>query len=110
MWDVASEKKVMRRFPTEAAAKSWRSDARSAIRRATFQAPTRTTLREEALDGIENARAGEILTRSHTRYKPAALREVERSLNLHVLDDLGAQKVSAIRRREALVDRLTAKG
>ena len=111
-WDPSAEKKVTRTFPTEAAAKSWRSDALSAINKGAFQAPTRTTLREEADDWLEKAKAGVILTRSHTRYKPAVLREIERSLRLHVLDDLGALRVSAIRRRDiqALVDRLTEKG
>jgi integrase len=112
VYSARDGKKIVKSFPTEAAAKAWRSDAGSAVRKGTLQVAARTTLAEAAAEWLEKARAGEILTRSHTRYKPAVLREIERSMKLHVLDDLGAHKVSAVRRRDVqeLVDRLTASG
>jgi integrase len=112
VWDTRANRKVRKSFPTEAAAKAWRSDAISAMNKGAFQAPSKVTLRQEAERWVEEARAGIVLNRSHARYKPSVLREIERSLKLHVLDDLGAQKVTAIRRRDiqTLVDRLTAKG
>src|SRR5690348_11814329 len=112
VFNARTGKKQTKSFPTEAAARGWRSDALSIARKGGLQEPARGPLRAGAPEWPEKARAGEILTRSHQPYKPGVLREWERSLNLHVLPDLGGQKVSAVRRRDvqALVDRLTASG
>jgi integrase len=112
VYSAKDGKKVTRSFPTPAAARAWRADALSAMNRGGFRAPSKVTLRAHSEEWLAKAKAGEILTRSHTQYKPAVIREIERNLKLHVLDDLGAVRVSAIRRRDVqdLVDRLTADG
>ena len=73
VWSPRDETKIVKTFPTVAAARSWRSDALSAVQKA----PGKRTLRDEAVEWLEKAKAGEILTRSQTRYKPAVLRGIE---------------------------------
>jgi integrase len=105
-------KKIRRTFPTEAAAKGWRADATSALRKGTLKAPTRQTLREAADQWLERARRGEARTRSGVPYKPSALRGYDADLTNHVLPDLGALRLSEIRRRDVqdIVDRLVTDG
>src|SRR4051794_33687150 len=74
VWSPRDAKKIRRSFPTIAAAKSWRSDASSAVRRGTMQAPSRQTVREAGEEWIAKAQAGEARTRGGERYKPAVLR------------------------------------
>jgi integrase len=48
VWSPRDSKAIKRTFPTLAAAKLWRSDAQSSLRKGTMRAPTMTTVREAA--------------------------------------------------------------
>jgi integrase len=105
-------KKIRKAFPTRAAAIAWREDSRSAVRKRALRAPSATTLREATAAWLEGARAGLIRPRSGVPYKPAAIRNYERNLRLHVLPDLGARRLSDLEREDLqrLVDRMVAAG
>jgi integrase len=112
VWSPRDGRKIRKSFPTMAAAKGWRHDAASAVRRGTMQAPTRQTLTEAAEVWLEGAKRGAILTRGGTVYKPAVVRGYEADLRRFVLPELGAHPLARIRRADlqALVDRLVAAG
>jgi integrase len=112
VYSKRDSKKIGKCFPTKAAAASWREDSRSAVRRRTLRAPTSTTLREATKAWLEGARAGLIRPRSGAPYKPAAIRNYERNLRLHVLPDLGPRRLSDIEREDLqrLVDSMVADG
>jgi integrase len=105
-------KKLRKTFPTLAAARAWRADASSALRRGTLRAPSTLTLREAAEAWLEGADEGSIRTRSGDAYKPSALRGYEQALRTRLLPDLGAAKLADIERADVqdLADRLLARG
>ena len=110
VWDKSAGTKIRETFPTLAAADAWRTDKRSAVRRGTERAPTQTTLREAWEAWQIGAKDSTVRTRSGDLYKPSALRGYASSMRLHVLDDLGARKLSSITRLDLqdLADRLLA--
>jgi integrase len=69
-----------------------------------------TTLREAAETWLEGVKAGTIRNRSGHTYKPSAIRGYEAALRNRVLPDLGAMKLSEIRRVDIqdLADRMLA--
>jgi integrase len=97
-----------------AAAKKWRADATSQLGAGKRVAPSRETLRAAAEAWLAGAEADPptILNRSGHPYKPSVLRGYRADLYNYVLDDLGAHRLSDIRRADlqALVDRLLGKG
>lgn len=105
-------KKIRKAFPTKAAALAWRDDSRSAVRKRILRAPMSTTLRDATKTWLDDARAGLIRPRSGAPYKPAAIRNYERNLRLHVLPELGARRLSDIEREDLqrLVNGMVAKG
>jgi integrase len=114
VFDRRSRTKIRKTFPTLAAAKSWRSDASSQLRRGQLVTTTRKTLLEAAEAWQEGAEASPpvILTRSGTRYKPSVLRGYKADMINHVLPELGGTRLADIRRGDlqALVDRLLGQG
>jgi integrase len=110
VYSARDDKKIRKSFSTEAAAKAWRSEANVALRKGTLKAPTRETLRDAAerfLAGIDD---GTIRTRQGRLYKPSTRRAYRRSLEAHVLPELGGSRLSEIRRADVqdLADRLGA--
>jgi integrase len=105
-------KKIRKQFTSRAAAVAWRDDSRSAVRNRTLRAPTSTTLRDATTAWMDGARAALIRPRSGAPYKPAAIRNYERNLRLHVLPELGARRLSDIEREDLqrLVDKMVADG
>jgi integrase len=77
-----------------------------------MRAPTRVTLREAAEAWLEGARAGTIRNRSGDAYKPSVIRGYDAALRLHIVPDLGAARLSEIRRSDVqdLADRMQAAG
>jgi integrase len=73
VWSNRDRKRIRKTFPSMAAAKGWRSDALTAVRRGTLSAPSRTTLRAACERWLEDAGAGIVTTRGGDTYKPAAL-------------------------------------
>jgi integrase len=112
VWSVRDQKKVRKTFPTLAAARAWRADTESGVRRGVVRAPVPTTLRQAADAWLEGAAAGTIRTRSGHPYKPSALRGYEAALRTRILPDLGGVKLADISRLDVqdLADRLLAEG
>jgi integrase len=112
VYDQRTGRKIYKTWPTLAAAKSWRADATSGLRKGTFRAPTQTTLRDAAEAWLEAIKRGEVLARSRRPYKPSTIRGYEHDLREYVLPELGAVKLGEIRPDDlqALVDRLVGAG
>ena len=112
VWSARERKRIFRTFPTLAAAKAWRGDAQVALRKGTLRAGPSATLRDAAAAWLEGVRAGAIRNRSGHRYKPSAIRGYEAALVARVLPELGAARLSDIRRidLQEFADRLCADG
>ena len=112
VWLPHDRVKVRKTFARLDEAKSWRTDALKAVKDGKISAPSKLTVREVADAWLMQAKNGEALTRSGSRYKPAVLREHERTLNQHVYPTLGAVRFANLRRRDVqkLVDQLVGKG
>ena len=95
-----------------AAAKAWRSDAQVALWKGTLRAGPSATLRDAADAWLEGVHSGAIRNRSGHRYKPSAIRGYEAALAARVLPELGAARLSDIRRIDLqdFADRLCADG
>jgi integrase len=112
VYSARDEKKLYKAFPTLAAARAWRADAGSAVRKRTLRAPTRTTLREAWKQWLDGARDGTIRNRSGDPFKPSVIRSYDQAYALYLDDDLGAAKLGDIDRLHVqdLADRLLARG
>jgi integrase len=93
-WSAREQKKLRKTFTNLNEAKNWRADSGGAIRKGTLRSPTRTTLREAS----EAWLAGSIRTRSGDPFKPSSIRGYDQALTLRVLPELGALRLSEIRR------------
>src|SRR5262249_2587798 len=91
-WSARDAKRLRKTFPTLAAARAWRSEAQTAIRRGRLRAPAGTTLREAAEELVDGTRSGKVRTRSGDLYKPSAVRSYEAALRDRVLPTLGAKR------------------
>ncbi len=108
VYSARDRRKLRHTLPDVAAAKGWRHDAASAVRKGTMTVPTRLTL---GRGGRGVACGRESGCGPHARglaVKPAVLRGYEADLRRYVLPDLGTQGPGALRRAylQALVDRL----
>ena len=105
-------KTLRKTFPTLAAAKAWRADAQSAIRRGTLRGPSAITI-AEACDAWERGvREGSIRNRSGDPYKPSVIRGYSQSIRLYIKPELGSRKLSSVSRVDVqdFADRLLASG
>jgi integrase len=104
--------KIRKTFSTETEARHWRHDAVGDVRRGKLKSPTRVTLWEAANVWIEGAKEGTVRNRSGDAYKPSVIRSYDAALRLHVLPDLGAARLSEIRRTDVqnLADRMQGAG
>jgi integrase len=103
-------KKIRRTFARESEAKSWRADALHALARGGLRAPKPTTVREAWDEWYEGAKGGGVRNRSGDRYKPSSLRDYERNMRVRVLPELGAVRLTDLRRPDLqeFADRLLA--
>jgi len=95
-----------------AAAKGWRSDAITQVRRNRWQPPTQRTLREVGDEWLDKAKRGEVRSRRRNAFKGSTLRGYENALKTYVYPDLGHRRLSDIRLRDVqeLVERLNGQG
>ena len=112
VWSAREQKRIRKTFAALADARAWRAEAQTALRRGTLKAPSQVTLREAAEASVAGARDGSIRNRSGDRYKPSVVRGYETSLRLRILPELGARRLSEVRRADLqqLVDRLLGRG
>jgi integrase len=104
--------RLRKTFDRESEAKSWRSDQLVALRRGKSIMPAKITLREAAEEFLRLAQEGQIRSRGGRCYSPATLRGYKRDLDARLLPDLGALRLTEIRRKDVqdLADRLMAEG
>ena len=100
VWSNRDGRRIQKTFTTEAAALTWREDARVDLRRGVLVAPRPTTLREFAETWLAGALDGSIRNRSGDRYKPSTLRGYEQALREYVLPEVGAAKLQELRRQD----------
>ena len=112
VYDRRTGGKIRKTFATETEAKAWRAEATTAVGQGRMRAPTKVTLREAANEWLAGARSGAIRNRSGDRYKPSAVRGYSAALRDRILPDLGALRLSEVRRPHVqdLADRLLAEG
>src|SRR4051794_37155513 len=63
VWSNRDGRRIRKTFPTLAAARSWRTDAKKELQDGTMRAPTTETLRQFADFWLEGAETGTILSR-----------------------------------------------
>jgi integrase len=112
VWSAREGKRLRKTFATLAAARAWRAEAQTAIRRGTLRAPMATTVREAGEALVEGMRTGRVRTRTGDRYKPSAIRSYEAALRDRVFPELGGKRLGAVQRRDVqrLADDLLAEG
>jgi len=93
-------KKIRKTFSREAEARSWRSDALSALDKGVLRAPKRTTIRQAWDSWYKGAKAGTIRNRSGDPFKPSALRAYKGAMRREVLPEFGAIRLSELRRSD----------
>lgn len=105
-------KRLTKTFPTLAAAKAWRQDTTVEVRRGARCASNGLTVRVTAERWLRAADAGTIRNRSGDLYKPSVLRGYEQALRIRILPELGAAKLSELRRSDVqrFVDRMLGLG
>jgi hypothetical protein len=96
VWDAAAGKRIRKTFSTKTGAKQWRSDAQTALRKGELSGDRGPTLAAASAVWLDGLRAGHILNRSGDPYKPAAIRNYDRDLRLHVLPVLGHLRLSEL--------------
>jgi integrase len=112
VWDADARKRISKTFSTKTAAKQWRSDAQTALRKGELSGDRGPLLKDAFEDWLDGLRAGHIVNRSGDIYKPAAIRNYERDMRLHVLPVLGHLRLSELTTRDVqrLVDKLIRDG
>ena len=112
VWSPREGREIRRSFRSLAAARSWRAEAQTAVRRGTLRAAPAPSLREAADALIEGMANGSVRNRSGDAYKPSVVRGYRAALDRYVLRDLGAMRLDVIRRADvqALCERLIAAG
>jgi integrase len=98
VYEKRTKVKHKRTFATLAEAKAWRTHASSQLLKGRDVGHSQQTLYEAAEAWLEGAKAGTVLNRGNRPYKPSVIRTYERDLNNYVLPDLGAHKLTDIRR------------
>ena len=80
VWSNRDGKRIPKSFPSQAAAKAWRSDAAGAVRSGRMRAVKSVTVDQAAEAWLAGARDGSIRNRSGDPYKPSAVRAYEKEL------------------------------
>jgi hypothetical protein len=112
VWSKRDGKRIRKTFPTLAAARTWRTDAKKALQDGKMRAPSPETLRVAGDALVAGMKDGSVRKRGGEPYKPSVIRSYENVLTKRVYPDLGAVRVSDLQRRDlqALADRLAGNG
>jgi hypothetical protein len=100
VFDRRIHTKVRKTFATLKEAKAWRAAATTHVNEGRQITRSRMTLRDAAEAWLAGAEADPptVLTRSGQPYKPSVLRGYRHDLEQHILRDLGAVRLSDVRR------------
>ncbi len=112
VWSARDQKRLRKTFSTLSAARAWRAEAQTAIRRGTMRSPVAITVREAGEELVEGMRSGRVRTRSGDRYKPSAIRGYEAALRDRLVPILGGKRLGDVQRRDIqrIADDLLADG
>src|SRR3954453_18315358 len=112
VYDALSGRRVSKTFKAAAEARRWRATTQALSAKGVRLAGGDASLHDTAAAFVEGMRSGAVRTRTGEPYKPAFVREYDRSLRLHVLPQLGGARVGRIQRRDVqrLVDEMLARG
>jgi integrase len=112
VWSAREGKRLRKTFPSLAAARAWRAEAQTAVRRGTLRAPVATTVREAGETLVEEMRSGRVRTRSGDRYTQSAIRSYDAALRDRIFPELGGKRLGDVQRRDVqrLADDLLAEG
>ncbi len=112
VFSARDAKKIRKSFSSLAAAKAWRDETATALRKGALRASKGATLRDAADAWLDAAEEGTIRSRSGLPFKPSTLRVYQQALRQHVLPDLGGRRLGEIRLVDVqdLVDRLLGTG
>ncbi len=112
MWSARESTRIRKTFATLAAARAWRSETQTGVRRGTLRAPAHTSVSEAAEELVAGMKTGRIRTRSGDVYKPSAVRSYEAALRDHVVPRLGSTRLGDVQRRDVqrIADDLLAQG
>src|SRR5690242_3564793 len=100
VFDARTGRKLRRQFKTEAAARGWRVDTMSGVRRGsvpTTGSPTVRAATDLLLAGMES---GAIRNRSGDIYKPSVVAGYRRMVARYILPFLGARRIADVRRAD----------
>ena len=112
VFDKRTGERVIKSFPTHAAAKTWRQDAIIALRNGGLTPAAKITV-ADALDALlDGMESGHVLDRTGKPYKPATRRSYRTAVHSYLKPALGHWRLSELRRRDVqdLVDDLRARG
>ncbi len=115
VYDPRSKSKRQKVFSgkgAKSAAKNWREDTGSALRKGPLPTPSRQTVEQAARAWLKGAREGEIRKPDGSPYKPSVLRQYEADLENKLLPEIGHIRLSTLHRRDVqrLADRLVGDG
>ncbi|MFL5953851.1 MAG: tyrosine-type recombinase/integrase [Gaiellaceae bacterium] len=115
MFSVHDGKKIRKSFATEAAARQWRADATSAVRRGAMRSPSPTTVRDAFEAFVAGARTGSVRTKAGAVYKPSVIRRWDGAMRVRrdgvsLLHEIGGLRLADVDRNrlqavvEAMLD------
>jgi integrase len=110
VWSNRERKLIRKSFPSEAAAKTWRHDAATAVKAGRMRAAAAPML-EHAIDAWKTgAEAGTIRTRGRRVFAPSKIRAVEQNYRLRLRDCFGRDRLDRIMLQDVqeFVDELDA--
>lgn len=104
--------KLQRAFPTLAAAKQWREDARVDLRRGSLVTGSSKTVEAAGQDWLDGVRDGSVRNKSGRPYKPSVIRSYEQLLRIYVNPSVGAIPLGELTSAEVqrMVDDLVKTG
>jgi integrase len=100
VWSRRDGRKIRKTFATKAAARAWRAQAESEVRRGRLRAPTGTTFAAAASDLLAGMKDGTIRRKGGDPYKATTLRSYRRSLELYLLPEFGRVRLHQITRND----------
>jgi integrase len=109
--DAKTKRRISKTFNTRTAAKRWRPEAIAALRAGELSAERGPTVQAAYEAWIEGLRKGHVTTRSGDLYKPATIRDYERSMRLRILPVIGHLRLREVTTKDVqqLVDDLQKK-
>jgi integrase len=110
VYDRRSKQRTFKTFDNQNEAKSWRIDARHAVKNKTMPTPSKVRVREAGEALIDGMRSGTVRNKKGQTYKPSVTRGYEDALKDRIYPALGPVRLSDVQRRDVqrVVDEMLA--